>query len=294
MENLCIITYAAAQNIDSDLRIFHFIVAAITPTGSLIRALFVGLNVFSTSCRGEEYSPFPDGLLWYGGPILYLTIQCVALLALLLMLESGNGFLLFSGFKGRVSRADTENDVGSDDSHALLCGIEKSKRPNDIQMLDIKYIATEKSSKNYGLRVSYITKELAPTAVVEDLSCKISRGETFALLGPNGAGKSNKISLIRGDLPLSSGEILVQGISISQNRWISRSHLGVCPQFDAIDLITVLEHLQFYAGIRGVPDIQHNVKEVIKAVGRQGFTGPMVSKLSGGNVYRVSTAFMLI
>jgi hypothetical protein len=154
---LCIITYAAAQNIDSDLRIFHFIVAAIIPTGSLIRALFVGLNVFSTSCRGEEFFPFPDGLLWYGGPIFYLTVQCLALFGLLLTLEGGNDFPVFSLIQKRSRRADTENTDGSDDSHIPLCGIEKSKKPNDIEMLDIKTSATDDSNKDYGLWVSHIT-----------------------------------------------------------------------------------------------------------------------------------------
>jgi ATP-binding cassette subfamily A (ABC1) protein 3 len=85
--NLCIITYATAQNIDSDLQIFHFAFAAVTPTKSLIRALFVGLNVFSTSHRDGEFSPVVSGLMWYGSQTFYLTIQCLAFFGLLLTLE---------------------------------------------------------------------------------------------------------------------------------------------------------------------------------------------------------------
>jgi ATP-binding cassette, subfamily A (ABC1), member 3 len=112
----------------------------------------------------------------------------------------------------------------------------------------------------------------------------VSRGEVFALLGPNGAGKSTIISLVRGDIqPRKGGEIFVENVSVGKHRAAARSHLGVCPQFDAMDQMTVIEHLRFYARVRGVPDIEHNVREVIRAVGLELYVDRMGAKLSGGN-----------
>jgi ATP-binding cassette, subfamily A (ABC1), member 3 len=296
--NLCIITFAAPQDIDSSLRVFHFAFAVITPTGSLIRALFVGLNVFSTACQGEQFSPFPSGLMWYGGPLLYLALQSIALFALLLFLESGEAFAIFGLLKSIKTRTKVDSIDNQVDSCAPLRVDGRVAQFNEVEMRDITSISggrfVQMNHTDSGLRVSQVTKRFGKTTVAENLCFDVSKGETFALLGPNGAGKSTTVSLIRGDISLSSGEIFVNGISVRHNRDTARSHLGVCPQLDAIDHMTVIEHLQFYAKIRGVPDVQHNVQEVIRAVGLQGFDNRMAKKLSGGNKRKLSLAIALM
>ena len=45
-------------------------------------------------------------------------------------------------------------------------------------------------------------------------------------------------------------------------------HLGYCPQFDALcPLLTGVEHLQFYARLRGVPE--QDIKAVSVIAGRK-------------------------
>jgi ATP-binding cassette subfamily A (ABC1) protein 3 len=61
-----------------------------------------------------------------------------------------------------------------------------------------------------------------------------------------------------------------------------------------MDQMTVLEHLQFYARIRGVEDVDHNVHAVLKAVGLQAFSTRMAAKLSGGNKRKLSLGIALI
>lgn len=61
-----------------------------------------------------------------------------------------------------------------------------------------------------------------------------------------------------------------------------------------MDQMTVIEHLQFYARVRGVVDIEHNVSAVIEAVGLQAFAGRMAAKLSGGNKRKLSLGIALI
>src|ERR1700733_4594473 len=61
-----------------------------------------------------------------------------------------------------------------------------------------------------------------------------------------------------------------------------------------MDQMIVLEHLQFYARVRGVVEIEHNVKAVIKAVGLEAFSSRMAAKLSGGNKRKLSLGIALI
>jgi ATPase subunit of ABC transporter with duplicated ATPase domains len=112
------------------------------------------------------------------------------------------------------------------------------------------------------LRVCNISKSYGDNLAVDRVAFGVPRGEIFALLGPNGAGKSTSISLIRGDVHPSAGDVFLENESIVKHRAAARLHQGVCPQFDAMDALTASEHLHFYARARGVTDVEHNVKQV--------------------------------
>jgi ATP-binding cassette subfamily A (ABC1) protein 3 len=77
-------------------------------------------------------------------------------------------------------------------------------------------------------------------------------------------------------------------------RAAARLHQGVCPQFDALDSMTCAQHLDFYARARGVSDVDHNVEQVMTAVGLSAFRNRMASKLSGGNKRKLSLGIALI
>jgi ABC-type multidrug transport system ATPase subunit len=58
--------------------------------------------------------------------------------------------------------------------------------------------------------------------------------------------------------------------------------------------MTVLEHLKFYARIRGIPDIDYNVRAVLRAVGLEAFSTRMADALSGGNKRKLSLGIALM
>jgi ATP-binding cassette subfamily A (ABC1) protein 3 len=271
---LCTITYAPVTQVDDTLLIVHFCVAAVTPMGSLIRALFLALNLFSTTCVGTDLAPYPGGIKVYGGPILYLILQSLAMFAFLLLHDGGN---LIGRLRNTRRPAPANEEAMAEEEEVT----EELKRVDTSQDC---------------LKFLHVTKSFGKNTAVEDLTFGIRRGEVFALLGPNGAGKSTTISLIRGDIQPSrnGGQIYVDDVLVSKHRAQARSHLGVCPQFDAMDTLTVVEHLQFYARVRGVSDCDHNVRAVIQAVGLQNFTTRMAAKLSGGNKRKLSLAIALM
>lgn len=270
---MSILTYSPTTKIDSNLNIIHFTISLVTPIGSLTRALFLALNIFSILCRDRHVVSYPGEITVYGGPILYLIIQSMILFALVVYFDGGHtGF----PFKSKSKAEDVED-----------------KQPMDE---DVANELTRVAASNDGLRVMNLTKSFKKFVAVENVSFGVERGEVFALLGPNGAGKTTTISLIRGDIQPSSrgGDILVENVSVAKNRADARSHLGVCPQFDAMDQMTVTEHLKFYAQIRGVTDIDYNVDQVIRAVGLTAFQNRMAMKLSGGNKRKLSLGIALM
>lgn len=270
---MSVLTYAPTPKIDRLVRVTHFAIAAVSPIGNVTRSLFTALNVFSILCRGKEVATYPGEMTLYGGPILYLILQSLFLFALLLWWDSGP---LFRKFRKESKGDDQEEDLDAD--------------------ADLGNELTRVSSSNDGLRVLRLHKSFGKFVAVQDVTFGVSRGEVFALLGPNGAGKSTTISLIRGDIQPSrqGGEIFVENISVIKQRAAARAHLGVCPQFDAMDQMTVLEHLRFYARIRGVPDVEHNVQEIIRAVGLGPYGHRMAGALSGGNKRKLSLGIALM
>ncbi|KAI1918089.1 hypothetical protein LOZ61_000205 [Ophidiomyces ophidiicola] len=270
---LSVLTYAPAAQVDSLVKIVHFVIAALAPIGNITRSLFTALNVFSILCRDKQVATYPGEITLYGGPILYLTLQSIFLFSLLLWWDSGS---VFPMWRKEAKVQDFESDIHADK--------------------DLNDEFARVSTSNDGLRVLHLSKSFGKFVAVQDVTFGVARGEVFALLGPNGAGKSTTISLIRGDIQPSceGGEILVENISVIKQRAAARAHLGVCPQFDAMDQMTVLEHLRFYARIRGVSNVEHNVNEVVRAVGLTAFRNRMAAKLSGGNKRKLSLGIALM
>ena len=273
---LSVLTYAPTNKVDSYLQVAHFTIALITPAGNLIRTMFVALNVFSTLCQGHQIASYPGEITLYGGPILYLLMQSIFLFGVLLWWDSSSIWARLRTKKYQPT--DTEDNLTSLDDEIAA----EVKRTT--------------SSLNDGLRVLHATKSFGSNTAVQDVTFGVQRGEVFALLGPNGAGKSSTISLIRGDIRPSpgSGEIYIDTIPLSKHRALARNSLGVCPQVDACDQMTVLEHLEFYARVRGVTDVDHNVREVLRAVGIEPFRLRMAAKLSGGNKRKLSLGIALM
>ncbi|KAK9486005.1 hypothetical protein V1527DRAFT_451584 [Lipomyces starkeyi] len=90
-------------------------------------------------------------------------------------------------------------------------------------------------------------------------------------------------NMIRGEIAPSTGNVFVENVSVSSNRAHARTHLGVCPQFDAIDQMNVGKTLAFYARLRGLKgaEVKHNVDELVRAVGLSRSRTRMAVKLSG-------------
>ncbi|KAM0265667.1 hypothetical protein ACHAQJ_000101 [Trichoderma viride] len=273
---VCVVTYVEVSKIDSTLLVCHYVISAFMPIGSATRALFLATNLFSTACDGNDLSTNPGGIKQYGGPILYLIIQSFILFGLLLWFDGGN--------------------VGSS-TRALF---NRHKHPEDAfepdEEVSNELARITGSAYDDGLKIMHLTKSFGKNLAVDNVSFGVKHGEVFALLGPNGAGKSTLISLVRGDLKpsLNGGDIFIEGVSVTKNLPGARANLGVCPQIDALDQMTVQEHLEFYAQVRGIPDIQHNVTAVLQAVGLSSFSTRMAAALSGGNKRKLSLGIALM
>lgn len=136
-----------------------------------------------------------------------------------------------------------------------------------------------------------------PKMAVKNFSLVIPRGELFGLLGPNGAGKTTLISMLTGLTQPTQGAAWVSGSNIMSEMEEANSKMGVCPQDNYLwpDL-TVEEHLEFYAKLKGVPKNAEkaHVEKAIRDVALEKFTKFQAKSLSGGMQRRLSVAISLV
>ncbi|KAJ9184819.1 hypothetical protein P3X46_004507 [Hevea brasiliensis] len=138
----------------------------------------------------------------------------------------------------------------------------------------------------YGMKVA-----------VHSLTFSVQPGECFGFLGTNGAGKTTTLSMLSGEESPTDGTAFIFGKDIRSNPKAVRRHIGYCPQFDALlEFLTVREHLELYARIKGVADyrmedivIEKMVEfDLLRHADKPSFA------LSGGNKRKLSVAIAMI
>jgi ATP-binding cassette subfamily A (ABC1) protein 3 len=100
--------------------------------------------------------------------------------------------------------------------------------------------------------------------------------------------------MIRGELKPNFGDIYLDGISVLKQPHKARLQMGVCPQDDAIDNLTVRQTLNFYATVKGLKNVKLNVDKVLNALNITIYKQVSVKDLSGGTRRKLSVAIALL
>src|SRR5690242_6478617 len=96
------------------------------------------------------------------------------------------------------------------------------------------------------LELQSVTKRFGGLAAVQDVSLQIMPGEIISVIGPNGAGKTTVFNLITGIYRVTSGDILLEGRSLSGLSPDKVVRRGITRTFQNIRLfnnMTVLENV---------------------------------------------------
>ena len=122
-------------------------------------------------------------------------------------------------------------------------------------------------------------------------------GEVTALLGHNGAGKTTLSNILCCEIAGTEGDIRVFGHSVYKNAHAVRSMVGLCKQDDYLwPNLTAREHLQLFAGLRGVPshNVEDRVQSWLESVDLDNVQFQYASAYSGGMKRRLSLALATI
>ena len=210
-------------------------------------------------------------------------------------------FTLFLGFMiapivqmSNIGSQLTEAFAGLDRTQELMAVAEE----NDLEVRTKTLNAIEGNVSFKNITFSYDDK----TEVLHNISFEAPKGSVTALVGSSGSGKTTIAGLATAFLNPGSGQVLIDGVDLSQVDLKSfRSQLGVVLQDDFLYEGTIRENILF-------PRPDATEKELLEAVngayvneftdrfddGLDTLIGERGVKLSGGQRQRISIARALL
>jgi putative ABC transport system ATP-binding protein len=146
------------------------------------------------------------------------------------------------------------------------------------------FLELRQIKKSFGQRENRVE-------VLHGIDLKVEQGEFCVLLGPSGSGKSTLLNIIGGIDSADSGELLIQGKTLSRmgERRLTayrREHLGyVFQMYNLIPNLTVRENIEVGAYLSRHP---LDVDELLHTLGLWEHRGKLPNQLSGGQQQRTA------
>lgn len=143
------------------------------------------------------------------------------------------------------------------------------------------------------LEVSNLTKTYEnKVRAVKGISFSVNKGEVFGILGPNGAGKTTTLEMIEGMRPITSGDVILDGIKTAEQPYLLKQRIGIQLQASAFfQNLKLTELLEMFAQLYSSTI---NAVELLAVVGLQDKANFLVKNLSGGQKQRFSIATTLV
>ncbi|MDO5290841.1 MAG: amino acid ABC transporter ATP-binding protein [Pseudomonadota bacterium] len=147
------------------------------------------------------------------------------------------------------------------------------------------------------IQIKNVSKWYGPVQVLHDCSVNIDKGDVVVVCGPSGSGKSTLIKTVNALEPYQKGEIIVNGISLSDPKTDLpklRSKVGMVFQhFELFPHLSVTENLtiaQVKVLGRSLDEAKTRGLKMLDRVGLMAHKDKFPGQLSGGQQQRVAIA----
>jgi len=147
------------------------------------------------------------------------------------------------------------------------------------------------------IEIKNVSKWFGDFQVLTEVNEIIERGQTVVICGPSGSGKSTLLRCVNGLEPYQKGEILVDGVSLSDprtNLYKLRENIGmVFQRFELYPHMTALQNIALAPmKVRKwpKPKAEQKARALLKRVGIPDKADAYPANLSGGQQQRVAIA----
>lgn len=148
----------------------------------------------------------------------------------------------------------------------------------------------------YAVELVNVSKAYGGVLALDNISLQIRRGEFYTLLGPSGCGKTTTLNIIGGFIPISQGQVYINGKPVQREPAHRRNVNTVFQNYALFPHMTVAKNIGFGLKIKKFPaeQIDKRVKEMLRLISLEGFGDRYPRQLSGGQQQRVALARALI
>ena len=152
------------------------------------------------------------------------------------------------------------------------------------------------------IELSEVSKQFGDQKILDRMTLRVPKGETYVLMGPSGIGKSVTLKHIIGILEPDEGQVLVDGQSIPDldrtGLMSMRRRMGYLFQDGAlINWLTILENVSLPLAEhtrRSKASIEERAREVLDLVGMGHAADRYPADISGGMKLRTGLARALV
>ena len=142
------------------------------------------------------------------------------------------------------------------------------------------------------IQVKNLIKKYEDLEAVKGISFDVHKGEIFGLLGPNGAGKTTTLEIMETLREKTSGEVIIDGLSIDKDQNAIKRIIGV--QLQAAGFYPNLYLYELIELFAGLYNVNVNPDEMLKLVDLLEKKKSKYKELSGGQKQRFSICTTLI
>ncbi len=142
-----------------------------------------------------------------------------------------------------------------------------------------------------------LTKRYGDLVALDSLNLALEAGDCFGFIGPNGAGKTTTIKILATLLKPSSGQAMIDGLTVGYQNRLIRPLIGYVPDFmGAYEDMVVTEYLEFFAACYNIHGTQRKkvVGDVLDLTDLNYKATAEVNSLSRGMQQRLSIARVLL
>ena len=132
---------------------------------------------------------------------------------------------------------------------------------------------------------------------INDLNFTVNKGEIFGLLGPNGAGKTTTLRIISTILKPTSGDVVVEGVSVSKNPDGIKKIVGfLTGETRLYERLTPRETFYYFGRLYNMKDneIEERIKNINLILKLEDIMDRRISELSDGMKQKVSIGRTII
>jgi len=137
---------------------------------------------------------------------------------------------------------------------------------------------------------------------IRGVNLTLKNGEMVAIMGPSGCGKTTFLNVISGLDDISSGQVSVAGVQLTQASDAERTQLRaesfgfIFQDFALLETMTALENVEMPLQILGRPadEVREKAMQALAKVGLEDRASHRPAELSGGQQQRVALARAIV